>query len=158
MSYGIGPGAFVKPLVIGTVLLVLAILGGNYAMYRIGYNRGVAECEAKANAALAKAQTDALAKQKTFEEQLKEALDAKDKALSDLGSTRSELDRVRDAARSYRARLPQASSPACKSYRRAVERSVELQEESAELLREATELLQRNAANHDALVKAIKTP
>ena len=158
MSYGIEPSTSIKPLVISAVALVVAVLAGNYVMYRIGYNKGVAEYQAKAEAALVQAQTDALAKQKTYEQQLKEALDAKDKALSDLGSTRSELDRVRSAARGYRARLPAAGGAPCQPYRRAVERSVELQEESAELLREATELLQRNAANHDALVKAIKTP
>lgn len=81
------------------------------------------------------------------------AQNALDALRADADRVRLDLDRVRRAESERAAR---ASASACDVERAAVSRCENLLRESAELLSEARSLLDRNAAIHDAAIRAIE--
>lgn len=81
------------------------------------------------------------------------AQDALDALRVDADRVRLDLERVRRAESQRAAR---ESAPACDVERAAVSRCESLLRESADLLSEARSLLDRNAAIHDAAIRAIE--
>lgn len=81
------------------------------------------------------------------------AQDALDDLRVDADRVRLDLERVRRAESQRAAR---ESAPACDVERAAVSRCESLLRESADLLSEARSLLDRNAAIHDAAIRAIE--
>ena len=104
----------------------------------------------KENRANERKQTDALAK--AWEEVERQKADLA-QSRADSGSLRVELERVRNLADSYRARLSAAGSSACKHFAVRLDRCVGLLYEGTGLAAEGAEISQRVAGKHDALVR-----
>lgn len=86
-------------------------------------------------------------------EKLVKAQDALDASRTDVDRLTTELERLRLTSD---RRVQRASAAACKDERAAVSRCESLLKESCGLLAEGGSLLQRNAAIHDATIKAVK--
>lgn len=86
-------------------------------------------------------------------ERLVKAQDALDASRTDVDRLTTELERLRLTSD---RRVQRASAAACKDERAAVSRCESLLKESCGLLAEGGSLLQRNAAIHDATIKAVK--
>lgn len=95
-------------------------------------------------------QADALAK--AWEEIEKRKAELAE-SRADSGSLRLELERVRNLADSYRARMPPASASSCKHFAVRLDRCVGLLSEGSGLAAEGASLSQRVAGKHDALVR-----
>ena len=124
----------------------LMIVGAGYRYADLKADARMAEAEL--NAAVARAQQG-----KRDYAKLVAAQNALDALRADADSVRLDLDRLR-RAESERARRP--SADACAVERAAVARCEGLLRESAELLVGGSGLLRRNAAIHDAAIRAIE--
>lgn len=104
----------------------------------------------KENRANERKQADALAQ--AWEEVEKRKAELAE-SRADSGNLRIELERVRNLADNYRARLSRAGTDSCKHFAERLDRCVGLLEEGAGLSSEGAGLSQRVSGKHDALVR-----
>ena len=149
---------------IGAVVLVTAALFlGGYKYAAALYQADIDQLKAEHALALAEKQKEISANASKQNLALAEAWDAYDKAMAELaesransGSLRSELERVRHEANSYRARLSTTGANACKHFAERLDRCVGLLSEGTGLATEGASLSQRVSGKHDALVRLHK--
>lgn len=146
---------------IGAVVLVAAALFlGGYRFAAALYQSDIDELKASHAMALAEKEKENRANERKQNEALSQAWEEVERQKAELaesradsGSLRLELDRVRNLADSYRARLSAAGSSACKHFAVRLDRCVGLLYEGTGLAAEGAEISQRVAGKHDALVR-----
>lgn len=132
------------------VIAILVLEAASFATgYGMAYLQGQSalEKERKSSAELVANQ------ERIAYEKLVKAQDALDASRTDVDRLTTELERLRLTSD---RRVQRASAAACKDERAAVARCESLLKESCGLLAEGGSLLQRNAAIHDATIKAVK--
>lgn len=132
------------------VIAILVLEAASFATgYGMAYLQGQSalEKERKSSAELVANQ------ERIAYEKLVKAQDALDASRTDVDRLTTELERLRLTSD---RRVQRASAAACKDERAAVTRCESLLKESCGLLAEGGSLLQRNAAIHDATIKAVK--
>lgn len=146
---------------IGAVVLVAAALFlGGYRFAAALYQSDIDELKASHAMALAEKEKENRANERKQNEALSQAWEEVERQKAELaesradsGSLRLELERVRNLADSYRARLSAAGASSCKHFAERLVRCVGLLEEGASLSSEGAGLSQRVAGKHDALAK-----
>ena len=146
---------------IGAVVLVTAALFlGGYKYAAALYQADIDQLKAEHALALAEKQKEISANASKQNLALAEAWDAYDKAMAELaesransGSLRSELDRVRNLADGYRARLSESGANPCKHFEERLSRCADLLSEGAGLATEGAELSGRISAKKGAVVQ-----
>lgn len=146
---------------IGAVVLVAAALFlGGYRFAAALYQADIDELKAAHALALADKEKENRANERKQTEALSQAWEEIEKRKAELaesradsGSLRLELERVRNLADRYRARLSAAGASSCKHFAVRLERCVGLLEEGASLSSEGAGLSQRVSGKHDALAK-----
>lgn len=149
---------------IGAVVLVAAALFlGGYRFAAALYQSDIDELKASHAMALAEKEKENRANERKQTEALSAAWEEVERQKADLaqsradsGNLRIELERVRNLADSYRARLSAAGSSACKHFAERLDRCVGLLEEGASLSSEGAGLSQRVSGKHDALARLHK--
>ena len=124
------------------------------------YQADIDELKAAHALALADKEKEARANERKQTEALSAAWEEVEKRKAELaesradsGSLRLELERVRNLADSYRARMPPASASSCKHFAVRLDRCVGLLSEGSGLAAEGAEISQRVAGKHDALAR-----
>ena len=146
---------------IGAVVLVAAALFlGGYRFAAALYQADINELKASHAMALAEKEKEHRANVRKQTEALSAAWEEVERQKAELaesradsGSLRLELERVRNLADSYRARLSAAGSSACKHFAVRLDRCVGLLSEGSGLASEGAELSQRLSGKHDALAR-----
>lgn len=146
---------------IGAVVLVAAALFlGGYRFAAALYQSDIDAMKADHALALAAKEREYRANQSKQISAYAEAIDQLEKKSSELaesradsGSLRIELERVRNLADNYRARLSRAGTDSCKHFAKRLSSCVGLLEEGSGLSEEGASLSQRLSAKHDAVVK-----
>ena len=146
---------------IGAVVLVAAALFlGGYRFAAALYQADIDELKAAHALALADKEKENRANERKQTEALSQAWEEIEKRKAELaesradsGSLRLELERVRNLADRYRARLSAAGASSCKHFAVRLERCVGLLEEGASLSSEGAGLSQRVSGKQDALAK-----
>ena len=146
---------------LGAVAVVgIGLFLGGYKYAAALYQADIDQLKAEHALALAEKQKEFSANASKQNQALAEAWDAYDKAMAELaesransGSLRSELDRVRNLADGYRARLSESGANPCKHFEERLGRCAELLREGAGLSVEGAELSGRISAKKDAVVR-----
>lgn len=146
---------------IGAVVLVAAALFlGGYRFAAALYQADIDELKAAHALALADKEKENRANERKQTEALSQAWEEIEKRKAELAESRAdsgslhlELERVRNLADRYRARLSAAGASSCKHFAVRLERCVGLLEEGASLSSEGAGLSQRVSGKHDALAK-----
>lgn len=149
---------------IGAVVLVAAALFlGGYRFAAALYQADIDELKAAHAMALAEQEKENRANERKQNEALSAAWEEIEKRKAELaesradsGNLRIELERVRNLADSYRARLSAAGASSCKHFAERLDRCVGLLEEGSELSEEGASLSQRVSGKHDALARLHK--
>lgn len=145
------------------VLAATALFFGGYRYAAALYQADIDELKASHAMALAEKEKENRANERKQNEALSAAWEEVERQKAELaesradsGSLRIELERVRNLADNYRARLSAAGADSCTPIRKRLARCVGLLEEGAELSAEGAELSQRLAGKHDALARIYK--
>lgn len=146
---------------LGAVAVVaIGLFLGGYKYAAALYQADIDQLKAEHAMALAEKQKEISANASKQNQALSEAWDAYDQAMAELaesransGSLRSELDRVRNLADGYRARLPTTGANPCKHFEERLGRCAELLREGSGLSVEGAELSGRISAKKDAVVR-----
>jgi DNA repair exonuclease SbcCD ATPase subunit len=149
---------------IGAVAIAAAALFlGGYRFAAALYQSDIDELKAAHALALADKEKEARANERKQSEALSQAWEEVERQKAELvesradsGSLRLELERVRNLADSYRARLSAASASSCKHFAERLDRCVGLLYEGSGLASEGAELSQRLSEKHDALARLHK--
>lgn len=142
------------------VFAAAAIFFGGYRYAAALYQADIDELKAAHAMALAVKEKEHRANERKQNEALSAAWEEIEKRKAELaesradsGNLRIELERVRNLADSYRARLSAAGASTCKHFAERLDRCVGLLEQGSELSEEGASLSQRIAGKHDALAK-----
>ena len=146
---------------LGAVAVVaIGLFLGGYKYAAALYQADIDQLKAEHALALAEKQKEISANASKQNQALAEAWNAYDQAMAELaesransGSLRSELDRVRNLADGYRARLSESGANPCKHFEVRLGRCAELLREGAGLSVEGAELSGRISAKKDAVVR-----
>lgn len=146
---------------IGAVAIAAAALFlGGYRFAAALYQADIDELKASHAMALAEKEKENRANERKQNEALSAAWEEIEKRKAELaesradsGNLRIELERVRNLADSYRARLSAAGASSCKHFAERLDRCVGLLEEGASLSSEGAGLSQRVSGKHDALAR-----
>lgn len=146
---------------IGAVAIAAAALFlGGYRFAAALYQSDIDAMKADHALALADKEKEARANERKQSEALSAAWEEVERQKADLaqsradsGNLRLELERVRQLADSYRARLSRAGTDSCKHFAKRLSNCVGLLEEGSGLSEEGASLSQRLSAKHDAVVK-----
>lgn len=146
---------------IGAVVIAAAALFlGGYRFAAALYQSDIDELKAAHAMALAKKEKENRANERKQNEVLAQAWEEVERQKAELaesradsGSLRLELERVRNLADSYRARMPPASASSCKHFAVRLDRCVGLLSEGSGLAAEGASLSQRVSGKHDALAR-----
>lgn len=146
---------------IGAVAIAAAVLFfGGYRFAAALYQADIDELKASHALALADKEKENRANERKQNEALSAAWEEIEKRKAELaesradsGNLRIELERVRNLADSYRARLSAAGASSCKHFAERLDRCVRLLEEGASLSSEGAGLSQRVSGKHDALAR-----
>jgi methylthioribose-1-phosphate isomerase len=137
----------------GAALAVAAVFLAGYKYAAALYEKDIADMQAEQALAL-KEKTDAYrAKEREQAARLSEAIDALAKARADAVDLSDDLDRVRQLADSYRAKLSAASPDSCDALKERLAGCTKLLEEGAELSAEGARLSGEVAAKKDAITR-----
>lgn len=153
-----GVGAWIK---IGAVVLAAsAFFFGGYKYAAALYQADIDQLKAGHALALAEKEKEYRANERKQIEAISQAWEDYDKTMAELAESRAdraslrvELERVRNLADGYRARLSEASANPCKHISERLARCVGLLEEGAGLATEGAELSQRVNSKKDAVVR-----
>lgn len=142
------------------VFAAAAIFFGGYRYAAALYQSDIDEMKAAHAMALAQKENEYRANQSKQILAYAEAIDQLEKQSSELaesradsGSLRIELERVRNLADNYRARLSRAGTDSCKHFAKRLSSCVGLLEEGSGLSEEGASLSQRVSGKLDAVVK-----
>lgn len=146
---------------IGAVAIAAAALFfGGYRFAAALYQSDIDELKASHAMALAEKEKETRANERKQADALAQAWEEVEKrkvelaeSRADSGNLRIELERVRNLADSYRARLSAAGASTCKHFAERLDRCVGLLEQGSELSEEGASLSQRVAGKHDALAR-----
>ena len=143
----------------GAVAIAAAVLFlGGYKYAAALYQADIEELKAQ-YALSTKELTDGYReKERTQAKNLADAWDQLERARAESVDLRDDIDRVRQLADSYRARLSQADADTCKPYQERLDRCTKLLEEGTELGAKGAEISQRVAIEKDALIKIVGHP
>lgn len=117
------------------------------------YEADIADLQAQHALALKEKTDEYRAREQQQAEALVAAWDQLEQARAESVDLRSDVERVRKLADSYRARLSQAGSDSCDALRERLAGCTNLLQEGAELSAEGARLSERVAAKKDAVVK-----
>lgn len=149
---------------IGAVAIAAAALFfGGYRFAAALYQADIDELKAAHALALADKEKEHRANERKQTEALSQAWEEIEKRKAELaesradsGSLRLELERVRNLADNYRARLSRAGTDSCKHFAKRLSSCVGLLSEGSGLASEGAELSQRLSGKHDALARLHK--
>lgn len=142
---------WIYPLIGLSMAISFAGIGARLTESR--YEKEIAQMRADYEA---RAKAQALANQKEAEENAKklaEAISERDEALANATALSADASRVREQASAFSLRMPSGSTNSYESCQQKLAESVRLLSEGSGLLAEGAELLNRVAADKDALVK-----
>ena len=138
---------------LGAALAAAALFVSGYKYAAALYEADIADLEAQ-HALVLKEKTDEYrAKEQSQAQQLADAWDALERARVESIDLRADVDRVRELADGYRAKLSGAGADSCDAIRERLAGCTKLLEEGAELSSEGARLSERVAAKKDAVVK-----
>lgn len=140
----------------GALFAAVALFVGGYKYAAALYEAEISDMQARHALALKDKTDEYRAKEQSQAKQLADAWDALERARAESVDLRSDVDRVRKLADSYRARLSAASTDSCDALRERLAGCTKLLEESAELCEEGARLSGEVAAKKDALASIIK--
>lgn len=145
---------------LGAALAAAALFVSGYKYAAALYEADIADLEAQHALALAEKTAELRANESKQMEAVTTAWEEYEKTKAELtksranaGNLRIELERVRNLADSYRARLSRAGTDSCKHFAKRLSNCVGLLEEGSGLSEEGASLSQRLSAKHDAVVK-----
>ena len=147
-----------KPL--ACVLAAIGIFVSGYKYAASIYQAEIAEIEKNHALALAEKTAELRANERKQMEAVTTAWEEYEKTKAELtksrataGNLRIELERMRNLADGYRARLSESGANPCKHFEERLDRCVGLLNEGAGLAAEGAELSQRASAKHDAVIR-----
>ena len=135
----------------GAALAAAAFFIGGYKYAAALYEADIADMQAKHALALKDKTDEYRAKEQNQAKQLADAWDQLERARAESVDLRADVDRVRDEADRYRARLSADGTDSCDAIRERLASCTKLLEEGAKLSAEGAELAQRIAEKKDAL-------
>lgn len=137
----------------GALIAAVVLFVSGYKYASALYEADIADLQAQHALAMKDKTDEYRAKEQSQAQQLADAWDALERARAESGSLRDDIERVRNEADRYRARLSAASSDSCDAIRERLASCTRLLEEGAGLSAEGSELAERVAARKDAVVK-----
>lgn len=141
---------------LGAAVAAMAVFGAGYKYASAIYKEEIAQIRAE-HALAAKELTDEYrAKEQSQAQQLADAWDQLERARAESDDLRSDVERVRELANGYRAKLSAAGADSCEPIRERLSRCQELLVEGSELSAEGAELSGRIAARKDALLHVVR--
>ena len=138
---------------LGVGVAAMGIFIGGYKYATALYKEEIAQIRAEHALATKELTDEYRAKEQSQAQQLADAWDALERARVESIDLRADVERVRDEADRYRARLSAAGSDSCEPIRERLAGCTKLLEEGAELSSEGAALSERVAAKKDAVVK-----
>lgn len=135
----------------------LLIFGSGYKYAAALYEADIADMQAQYALALKEKTDEYRSKEQSQAKQLANAWDQLERARAESVSLRDDVDRVRDEADRYRARLSAAGTDSCDAIRERLASCTSLLAEGAGLSAEGAGLAEGIAAKKDAVVKIHST-
>lgn len=135
----------------------LLIFGSGYKYAAALYEADIADMQAQYALALKEKTDEYRSKEQSQAKQLADAWDQLERARAESVSLRDDVDRVRDEADRYRARLSAAGTDSCDALRERLASCTSLLAEGAGLSAEGAGLAEGIAAKKDAVVKIHST-
>ena len=133
----------------------LLIFGSGYKYAAALYEADIADMQAQYALALKEKTDEYRSKEQSQAKQLADAWDQLERARAESVSLRDDVDRVRDEADRYRARLSAVGSDSCDAVRKRLASCARLLEEGAGLSAEGAELSERIAVRKDAMTRLL---
>lgn len=140
----------------GLAVAAALIFGAGYKYASAIYKEEIAQIRAEHALATKELTDEYRAKEQSQAQQLADAWDQLERARAESVDLRSDVERVRELADNYRARLSAASTDSCSAERERLGKCVGLLREGAELSGEGAELSGRIAARKDALLHVVR--
>lgn len=140
-----------KPL--ACVLAAIGIFVGGYKYAASIYKAEIAQLREEHALATKELTDEYREKERGQAQQLADAWDKYENARAESVDFRADVDRVRNEADRYRARLSAAGTDSCDAIRERLASCTKLLEEGASLSAEGSDLAERVAARKDAVVK-----
>lgn len=140
-----------KPL--ACVLAAIGIFVSGYKYAASIYKAEIAQIREEHALATKELTDEYREKERGQAQQLADAWDKYEKARAESVDFRADVDRVRNEADRYRARLSAAGTDSCDAIRERLASCTKLLEEGASLSAEGSDLAERVAARKDAVVK-----
>lgn len=137
----------------GALIAAVVLFVSGYKYASALYEADIADMQAKHALALKDKTDEYRAKEQSQAKQLADAWDALERARAESVDLRADVDRVRNEADRYRARLSSAGTDSCDAIRERLASCTKLLEEGASLSAEGSDLAERVAARKDAVVK-----
>lgn len=137
----------------GAVVAALLLFGAGYKYASAIYKEEIAQIRAEHALATKELTDEYRAKEQSQAQQLADAWDQLELARAESVDLRSDVERVRELANGYRAKLSAAGADSCEPIRERLSRCQELLVEGSELSAEGAELSARVSAKKDAVVK-----
>ena len=137
----------------GAALAAAALFVSGYKYAAALYEADIADMQAQHALALKEKTDEYRSKEQNQAQQLADAWDQLELARAESVDLRADVDRVRNEADRYRARLSAAGADSCTPVRKRLASCAKLLEEGAKLSVEGAELSSRVSARKDALAK-----
>ena len=138
---------------VGFAIAAALIFGAGYKYASAIYREEIAQIRAEHALATKELTDEYRAKEQSQAQQLADAWDQLERARAESVDLRSDVERVRELADSYRAKLSGAGADSCDAIRERLAGCTKLLEEGAKLSSEGARLSERVAAKKDAVVK-----
>lgn len=138
---------------LGAALAAAALFVAGYKYAASIYKAEIAQLREEHALATKELTDEYRKKEQSQAQQLADAWDNYEKARAESVDLRADVDRVRDEADSYRAKLSGTGSDSCDAVRERLASCTELLSEGAGLSAEGADLAERVAARKDAVVK-----
>lgn len=138
---------------LGAALAAAALFVSGYKYAAALYEADIADMQAQHALALKEKTDEYRSKEQNQAQQLADAWDQLERARAESVDLRSDVERVRELANSYRAELSRAGADSCEPIRERLAGCTKLLEEGAKLSSEGAGLLGKVAAKKDAVVK-----
>lgn len=133
----------------------LLIFGSGYKYAAALYEADIADMQAQYALALKEKTDEYRSKEQSQAAQIAAAWDQLERARAESIDLRSDVDRVRDEADRYRARLSAVGSDSCDAVRKRLASCARFLEEGAGLSAEGAELSERIAVRKDAMTRLL---
>lgn len=143
--------SWLKATLVGFAVAAVFVAGYRYAAYK--YQAQIAEIKAEQALAMKEKTDEYRAKEQSQAKQLADAWDKYEKARAESVDLRSDVERVRELANGYLAKLSGAGSDSCDAIRERLAGCTKLLEEGATLSSEGARLSEGIAVKKDAVVK-----